>query len=249
MRIDDAGRLLVVGQMRDTLDWRSVGIGTSTATRGAILTAQGRAEDGSFGWVTDGFLARVTPDGRLDWAIRMGRRRATGGDTDYDRDASGEGLSAVAIGPDGMIHVSGDVYGTMRRPHPAWTLVSSDGVVRGDWRSGRSAETVETTIGLFADGDTLVQRDVSPGRTALLRIRPDGTRRWARPLYGLGAASGAREIVIAPGDRVLALVEVSRSAGLRVADRVLRTGVRSYQAVVTINPDGTVVRINRVITR
>jgi hypothetical protein len=48
---------------------------------------------------------------------------------------------------------------------------------------------------------------------------------------------------------VLALVEVNRSAGLRVADQVLRTGVRSYQAVVTINPDGTVVRINRVTSR
>jgi hypothetical protein len=245
MRIDDAGRLLVVGQMRDTLDWRSVGIGTSTASRGATLTARGRAEDESFGWVTDGFLARVTTDGRLDWAIRMGRPRATSGDTDPSRDASGEGLSAVAIGPDGMIYVSGDVYGTMRRPHPAWTLVSSDGVVRGDWRSGHSAETVETTIGLFADGDTLVQRDVSPGKTAFLRIRPDGTRRWARPLYGLGAASSVREIVIAPGDRVLALVEVSRSAGLRVADRILRAAPRSYQAVVTIDPDGRVVRIDR----
>jgi len=42
---------------------------------------------------------------------------------------------------------------------------------------------------------------------------------------------------------------VNSSAGLRVADQVLRAGARSYQAVVTIDPDGRVVHIDRVMSR
>lgn len=216
-----------------------------------VGTYQGRGDLGTGALkeaqAADAFVGSLSPDGKPRWGLSLG----------------GEGYDealAIAVGPDGALHVTVTFSGTVDFGATALTAagandvalvtLSAAGQVRAARAFGGGGAVASADVAVGAGGDRWVaggfDGDLDAGGTPatsaggldvfVARVAPDGELRWSRAFGGAGNDSAAAVAVDGAGNAyVTGVFDGELDLGL---DGPLSAGKSGDAFVASFDPDG-----------
>jgi outer membrane protein assembly factor BamB len=206
-RLDPEGRTLWSRQFGDVSEQLADGLAVDPQGHVVITgTFHGTVDFGDGALVSEGlsdvFLARFTPEGRLLWSRRFG-------------DAQAQRPTGLAVDAEGHIALTGVFEGSIDfgdgvLTHPSGrghfvALFDADGQLRWSRQRGGAGEPHGGPVAFDSTGHVVVvERDSRPGTTgfSITRFSPEGHLLWSRRFEGSGNQD-ALGVAAAPGKRIV----------------------------------------------